>query len=54
MTIPDDSLISFIVKRDGTLLAPDTNAVLQSEDEVVVITTVEEEEALREVLTWVD
>ena len=51
--IPDDSLISFIVKKDGTLLVPDTEAVLDSEDEVVVITTVEGEEALREALTGV-
>ena len=51
--IPDDSLISFIVKKDGTLLVPDTDAVLDSEDEVVVITTVEGEEALREALTGV-
>ena len=49
--IPDDSLISFIVKKDGTLLVPDTEAVLAPEDEVVVITTAEGEEALREALT---
>ena len=54
ITVPADSMISCIMKKDGTLLAPDTNAVLQPEDEVVVITTVEEEEALREVLTWVN
>ena len=51
VSIPDDSLVSFIVKKDGTLLAPDTEAVLASEDEVVVITTAEGEEALREALT---
>jgi len=49
--IPEDSLVSFIVKKDGTLLVPDTNAVLAPEDEVVVITTAEGEEALREALT---
>jgi len=32
---------------------PDSEAVLGSEDEVVVITTVEGEEALREALTGV-
>ena len=51
--IPEDSLVSFIVKKDGTLLVPDTEAVLDSEDEVVVITTAEGEEALREALTGV-
>ena len=49
--IPDDSLVSFILKKDGTLLVPDTDAILDSEDEVVVITTAEGEEALREALT---
>ena len=49
--IPDDSLVSFIVKKDGRLLVPDTEAVLDPEDEVVVITTAEGEEALREALT---
>ena len=51
VSIPDDSLVSFIVKKDGTLLVPDTEVVLASEDEVVVITTAEGEEALREALT---
>jgi len=51
VSIPDDSLISFILKKDGTLLVPDSKAVLGSEDEVVVITTEEGEEALREALT---
>ncbi|MFH1559864.1 MAG: TrkA family potassium uptake protein [Chloroflexota bacterium] len=49
--IPDGSLISFIVKKDGTIFVPNTEAVLGPEDEVVVITTVEGEEALREALT---
>ena len=49
--IPEDSLVSFILKKDGTLLVPNAEAVLSSEDEVVVITTVEGEEALREALT---
>ena len=51
VSIPDDSLISFILKKDGTLLVPDSKVVLGSEDEVVVITTEEGEEALREALT---
>ena len=49
--IPDDSLVSFIVKKDGRLVVPDNEAILGSEDEVVVITTAEGEEALREALT---
>lgn len=49
--IPEDSLVSFILKKNGTLLVPNTEAVLSSEDEVVVITTAEGEEALREALT---
>ena len=51
VSIPDDSLISFILKKDGTLQVPDSEAILDSEDEVVAITTEEGEEALREVLT---
>jgi trk system potassium uptake protein TrkA len=51
--MPDDSLISFIVKKDGTLLPPDNEAVLGPEDEVIVVTTAEGEEALREALTGI-
>ena len=51
MPIPDDSLISFIVKRDGSLIVPHGEAVLGSGDEVVAITTSDGEEALREALT---
>lgn len=54
ISVPSDSIISCILKRDGTLHAPDADIVLQSEDEVVIITTLEQEEALREVLTWVE
>lgn len=49
--IPGGSIVSFIVKRDGTLLVSNAEAVLGSGDEIVVITTVEGEEALRETLT---
>lgn len=49
--IPEDSLISFILKKDGTLMVPDSEAVLGSGDEVVAITTADGEEALREALT---
>ena len=48
--IPSDSFVSFILKKDGTLVVPDSQAVLGSEDEVVAITTAEGEEALREAL----
>ena len=51
LSLPGDSLISFIVKRNGTLIAPDVEAVLASEDEVVAITSPEDEELLREALT---
>ncbi len=54
ITVPSDSIISCILKRDGALHPPDADVVLQSEDEVVVITTTEQEEALREVFTWVE
>lgn len=54
VSVPPDSVISCILKRDGTLHAPDADIVLQSEDELVIITTLEQEEALREVLTWVE
>ena len=51
VSLPSDSLISFIVKRNGTLLPPDRDAVLGTDDEVVAITTAEGEEILREALT---
>ena len=51
VSLPADCLISFIVKRNGTFVAPDVEAVLASEDEVVAITTAEDEELLREALT---
>ena len=51
VNLPADSLISYIVKRNGTLLPPDEDAVLGSDDEVVAITTAEGEEVLREALT---
>lgn len=51
VSLPADSLISFIVKRNGTLLPPDQDAVLASDDEVVAITTTDSEEILREALT---
>ena len=51
VNLPADSLISYIVKRNGTLLPPDQDAVLGSDDEVVAITTAEGEEVLREALT---
>ena len=54
ISVPADSMISCIMKRDGALLAPSGDTILQSEDEVVIITTVEEEEALMEALTWVE
>ena len=51
VSLPADSLISFIVKRNGTLLPPDQDAVLATDDEVVAITTTDSEEILREALT---
>ena len=51
VSLPADSLISFIVKRNGTLLPPDHDAVLATDDEVVAITTTDSEEILREALT---
>jgi len=49
--VPSNSIISCILKRDGKLLTADGELVLGSDDEVVIITTVDEEEALREALT---
>lgn len=51
VSLPADSLISFIVKRNGTLLPPDEDSVLGTDDEVVAVTTAEGEEILREALT---
>jgi trk system potassium uptake protein TrkA len=53
VSIPDDSLISFVLRKDGTLIVPDSEAILIPEDEVVAITTAEGEEALRDVLTGI-
>ncbi|MBF8266926.1 MAG: TrkA-N protein [Dehalococcoidia bacterium] len=49
--MPSDSAISIIVRKDGTLLVPNSDVVLSSEDEVVAITTPEREEDLRDALT---
>ena len=49
--VPANSIISCILKRDGNLLAADSELVLGYDDEVVIITTKDEEEALREALT---
>ena len=49
--MPPDSVISFIIKKDGKLLVPSGEAALGPDDEVVAITTSDGEEALREALT---
>ena len=51
--VPSGTVISFVVKKDGTLLMPADDSPLSSEDEVVAITTAEGEESLREALTGV-
>ena len=49
--LPAASLVCFVVRRNGTLLPPDADAVLESDDEVVAVTTTEDEDLLREALT---
>lgn len=49
--MPRDTMVSFILKKDGSLVVPDEDAILGSADEVVVLTTAEGEEALRRALT---
>ena len=49
--LPADSLVCFIVRRNGTLQPPDSDAVVESDDEVVAVTTTEDEDLLRDVLT---
>ncbi len=49
--LPADSLVCFIVKRNGTLLPPEADTVLGTEDEVVAVTSAEDEDLLREALT---
>ena len=49
--VPANSIVSCVLRRDGNLLAADSELVLGYDDEVVIITTAEEEEALREALT---
>ena len=51
--VPSGTVISFAVKKDGTLLMPTDDSPLSPEDEVVAITTAEGEESLREALTGV-
>ena len=51
VSLPPDTIISFIVRKDGTLLVPDAEVALSSEDQVVAITTVDGEEDLLEALT---
>ncbi|MBI2855887.1 MAG: NAD-binding protein [Chloroflexi bacterium] len=52
--VPSETVISFIVRKDGTLLVPTDDSALSPEDEVVAITTGEGEESLRDALTGVE
>ena len=51
IALPDGTLISLVISRDGTMSIPGEDTTIQPEDEVVAVTTEEEGEALRELLT---
>ncbi len=51
IALPDGTLISLVISRDGTMSIPGEDTTIQPEDELVAVTTGEEEEALRELLT---
>lgn len=51
LLLPHGSLISLVVGRDGAPRMPTPETAIQAEDEIVAITSTENEEALRTVLT---
>ena len=51
MRLPNGTLISLIISRDGKASIPGEGTIVQAEDEVVAITTSQEEDELRELLT---
>lgn len=51
LLLPHQSLIPLIVSHDGTPRIPSQDTVIQAEDEIVVVTQTENEEALRTILT---
>ncbi|HVP04609.1 MAG TPA: TrkA family potassium uptake protein [Dehalococcoidia bacterium] len=51
LLMPHGSLIVLVVGKDGTPRATTSDTVIQAEDEVVVVTSSENEEALRTALT---
>ena len=50
LPLPDGTLISLVVSRDGSATVPREDTVIQPGDEVVAVTTVRYEEELRELL----
>ncbi len=53
ITLPDGSLITLIVSRDGHAQIPAPESEIHANDEIFVVTTLEGEEALREAFTGV-
>lgn len=51
ITLPPDSVLSMVINKDSGPIVPSGDTVLQAEDEVVAVTKIEVESALRTVLT---
>ena len=51
MRLPNGTLISLVISRDGKASIPGESTMIQAEDEVVAVTTSLEEDELRELLT---
>ena len=51
VALPNGTLISLVISRDGKASIPGENTRIQAEDEVVAVTTSQEEDELRQLLT---
>ena len=51
VSMPTRTMISLVISKDGKASVPGENTTIQAEDEVVAVTTSEEEDDLRQLLT---
>ena len=51
LTLPDDTLLPLVIKRDGKMIIPDNDTFIESDDQVIVVTTPETEDDVRDTLT---
>ena len=51
LTLPDETLLPLIIKRDGNMVIPDENTSIESGDQVIVVTAPQTEDDVRDILT---